>query len=1482
MLDLVFGFTVGLLLFVYFIVNNHRINRTITANKNRVLDSESDDEGGLFGKPQQQQQQQPPLFGGPQVLPKSRGSSNSNLFGNADSNPVAGGKNVGSVENVRAMPNPTQSLPPASKKNHKPSADLFASDSNDEENLFSSKAPVAGKVRGQSNKIQEESVRNTRTSGLFSSDDDAPLFSTAPVNSADNNQEDESERSEEPQSKSSGKKAPVGGVKLFGSAITSALRRQKSSDSEPSDDNEDDWGSNKGDSSSRASSTSLHKPEPPPLSSNQSKVTKRSDNIKSGGGLGLFDDDEDDEDLFSAAVKTPSASRTAKNNKSESNPPPVMAYEKAKPPSKTTGETVITKTERSSVGKMFSDDDDDYLFGATKKTVLSQPLPKEKSAIEVKGKSGPSTSRPADLPLPTENIKKPSQPVKIPEPPKALSSSLFSSPSDDDDLFSAPKVSQVSAKASSAFVTDPPPIIQDSGKVPPTSGSQAGSTKEQTSKNTEVKTGKAGDKLQPPPATSNRLFSSPSDEDELFSTDSKKQDDLFTAPTPKTSIGSMQAPSKADVRVKTSKAGDKLKPPTTPRLFSSPSDEDELFSGASKAPDPVPVSTDVEVKPSKAEDKLRPPSTPRLFSSPSDEDELFANVPKVPNAPSTNAEVKPEDKLKPPPSGRLFSSPSDEDELFSGVPKSVEVQKSQEKVPSKDSSSAAVTQGNADTVVNVTQSSDLQQKSQSSIFDSPEDDIFKSKSLTSGAKSSLFASNLDDDIDDIFSGSVSKSQSGSRTLIDTKKTISNIFEGIDDDDDDIFASTQKVTKPSKSPTQNKPSTKNVSNIVSHVKSETEKPLDERKTSTDTEKQSSMPTSMDTSKEVTPPTQPKVKKPVGGIALFGGAELADQLSKRKSILGNNVTQKKDADEEKSTPSQSTEVFKPEEKNKPSTGELLKSKEEKSSSKSGIFGSESDDDNLFGGSSPPKVPHLNNPPRLPPTKDSPPTVVSSSKPKDIPSKPEAVPPKPQKKPKAEELKKGEDGKSQAGGLLNDVGVVKKSRDRSESESKEKEKESGETSEARKEPTIPSKMETKSIENKVKDQETIETSREIEENKPKKKPPIGGVSMFGGGGIGGKELLAKVQKRKSMMAPESANESDEESTTTTSSAAQPLTSGTSLTSEERSKAEGTPPPTLASPLSSSPRSPLSPVPVFLPSASNNVLRKSGGEESSVSFEDPASNASTLESLNKTRARGSVKRRPPSRAHRKSAINNQDPSETPTTTTSPDADTTTNSTEPQNISQPVTTKEAARIGTLAQPTTTKTNSSEPQHKSALLPTEKERHTTAIDRVDSPLVNATDSAVEVNKDPVASKGNVNPGVTGESKDAVKDEDSSLVTISNSALNQSKQVPVTKISSSTKASSSLFGGSDSEEEDLFGKKPKSQPVKTSPLPVSNSVTKQTERVVKPVSLFGDDDDDDDIFSSGAKARSKPVTTRQSSTSKPKTNLKTSSEPFEDPLLGNLK
>lgn len=57
-----------------------------------VIDSDSDDEGGLFGKPQQQQQQQqqPSLFGGPQALPKSRGSSNSSLFGNSDVNPTAG------------------------------------------------------------------------------------------------------------------------------------------------------------------------------------------------------------------------------------------------------------------------------------------------------------------------------------------------------------------------------------------------------------------------------------------------------------------------------------------------------------------------------------------------------------------------------------------------------------------------------------------------------------------------------------------------------------------------------------------------------------------------------------------------------------------------------------------------------------------------------------------------------------------------------------------------------------------------------------------------------------------------------------------------------------------------------------------------------------------------------------------------------------------------------------------------------------------------------------------------------------------------------------------------------------------------------------------------------------------------------------------------------------------------------------------------
>lgn len=227
----------------------------------------------------------------------------------------------------------------------------------------------------------------------------------------------------------------------------------------------------------------------------------------------------------------------------------------------------------------------------------------------------------------------------------------------------------------------------------------------------------------------------------------------------------------------------------------------------------------------------------------------------------------------------------------------------------------------------------------------------------------------------------------------------------------------------------------------------------------------------------------------------------------------------------------------------------------------------------------------------------------------------------------------------------------------------------------------------------------------------------------------------------------------------------------------------------------------------------------------------------ISQTRARGSVKRRPPSRAHRKSAIGNQDPSETPASTTNPDSDTTTNTVTAKSESNPQTTTVIAQSVTTTTTTIAAATpaNSEPQHISA--PSEKGTHAAVIDKVDSPLVNAADSAMVGNKNPVTSKSNLNIGAMGESKkDAVKDDVSSVVTKSNSALHQSKQEPVTNTS---KASSSLFGGSDSEDEDLFGQKPKSQPVKTSELPISNNVTKQTEKAAKPVSLFGDDDDDDD-------------------------------------------
>lgn len=1291
--ELVLVLTIGLLLFVWLLVNNNKINRTITTSKSRVTDSDSDDEGGLFGKPppppqqQQQQQQQPSLFGGPQLLPKSRGSSNSNLFGSSDVHSISGGKDAAGVENIRAMPDPSHSLPAPSTRNQKPGINLFASDSDDEGDLFSSRTPVSGKARHQSGRVQVESQQNTRTSGLFSSDDDAPLFSSALPHSTDNDQKNESEAREEPQllSKSSGKKfqVPVGGVNIFGSAITSAIRRKQSSDSELSDDE----GSNRG--SIETSSTSAHKLEPPPAahipSFKESESIKKSGNIKGNShSLGLFDDD-DEEDLFSSAIKIPASTTTNKINEPKSTPALVEIPEETKSliKSKIAGDSAIAKSE-TTTGKLFSDDDDD-IFGISKEPDLAEVLPIPNSVIKEKENDVLITPRPADLPLPSEIVKKPSHPVKIPDPPKAKNSSLFSSPSDDDDLFSTPKITMGSTKPSSAFFTEPPPFEHESG---------------------------------------------------INKTNKSQQDDLFSPATSKSQTGNIQEPSSI-VKMKTGKV---------------------------------------------------------------------------------------DDKLQPPPNGRLFSSPSDDD-LFSAVPKTNKAQQSQEKLPSVKS--VATSLNNSDTAVDPSASTHLEKdESQSSIFDSPEDDIFKSKSLKSGAKSSLFASNLDDE-NDIFSDTVSKSLSDSKSHMNTKKTISNIFETVNDDDD-IFAVTQKDTKPRESLTQKEVTTETNSKLSSQVKTELTKPIDERTNfSTVAEGKNYPPTSVDITKEVTSVIQPKqsagkLKKPAGGVALFRGSELAKHINKRKTLINSGGISDEESQKERNQPLQGEKLFKSEEK--------------KDSSMSDIFDGKSGDDNLFGSSSlkaekSPSLFHPKIPPNVPITTDT----LSSSR----PSKPETLS---QKEPKTEEIKKEGEVKSHTRELQNEPAVINKN--------------------------VSLETKVKTIDVEEKERENREISEERKKFKPTKKPPIGGVSMFGGGGIGGKELLARVQQRKSMMASES--ESEEEPTTTPAAPHPP----SSLPPEETSTL-----PSPVSPTSFSSSSPVSPIPVFPSSPSNKTVFKSGGEESCISFDDPVSTSATLESLNKRRARGSQKRRPPSRAHRKSGINDQDPSDTPTTIMNIDSDTASKRTPtnlmPENVSHSVPA--AASEPQLSSTPAEREKLAAMRDKGAL-----SELSTDEQKVDSIRINDSGykvGAVIVNKDSNPDKSNLKPVMAGENKkDAIKDDVSVLITKSSSALQTSKQDTVIK-----KASASLFDGSDSDE-DLFGKeKQKSAPVKVSGLSAPNTTTKLPGKSAKIQSLFGDEDDDDDIFSSGARVGNTPVVPPQkSSATMPKTNLVTSSQSFEDPLLGSRK
>ncbi|KAG0716157.1 hypothetical protein GWK47_010366 [Chionoecetes opilio] len=1161
----------------------------VNSRRTAAPDSDSEEDEGLFGK----QQRSSGLFEGRRQPSTSHGSAKTpdSLI------PSAG------VENVRAMPDATPVTAPDPHKSRKKENNLFASDSEDEGDLFSSKPAASGKSTNEIQHSQGE-PQVSSSGGLFSSDDDSPLFSgPTPTQGPKNSREDHEEPP--PLPKAPARKVPAGGVSIFGAAITSALRRQQSSDEESSDDGHDE-----------DLRTKDPVPVPPPAKPVE-RAPQKPAQVKMPVKGGLFDSDED-ENLFDTLVRKPAVvTNDVEKTHSNTVPSPSVNITKA--------EEKISHIDKESASKLdgkdtvidstaglFSDEEDD-IFGiptAVKNKDVSLPrgepllrspeVNQKKPAEtipEAATREAVKASRPPPLFTPPDNPT-PSQPITISDPPKS-NISLFSSPSDDDDddIFSSISNSSHKASHASAFMTDPPPL----------------------------------------PPRSNTNHAEPA------------------------SKGVTQSGAQNDADIKRSINVDRegnAKESVSSSLFSATSDED-------------------------------------IFSSIS----LPKNSSQIPTPEASKVKTE--------------------------VSQSVEE-------PKLDTKTAAV--------ISSQDTSHSEMEESKEIFLSPPDNTFKPISQTPDTEpkqGEIF------DQRDNFSEELSKSVTQNHTSIGTDGKDDNIF----DSTEDLFGVPERLDKPNGSPKKEnshgplKPAEQSEANAgtSSMVSGDAVDPLASRLLKEDsdslnekTSPPSPLPSQSTPSGMATQESKGVTKPPVGGVALFGGKELAAQISKRKTLLepGEDKQEIKNNifdDVQDSVLEGKTSVF--------------------DDSDDDIFGnntgnSKSTTGRMFSRQSPPLLPE-----------EAEKKMVSK---KQEPDKVQI----PESKPMDSEPRKSNDI---------EVDQQKLKSDKSEDESREE-----------------------------------MTNKEI---KPRKKPPIGGVSMFGSGGIGGSELFAKVLQRKSMLAPES--DSSEEDTPT-----EPAGTQKSITSTEKSIADSKPV------IPVSPVSPITFPPVFAPDPHES---KSGGDENSVSFDDPATHSNVLQSLNKTRARGSIKRRPPSKLLKKGSVDRSEPSNTQ------DTSSTTETPSPASTME----------GSVEHPhaTTTdvsKTVSHQPDDRLLHAPAGKEQTKVPADVKENKVEDAS-----VNRQTVTSSKESNSIESTEDPVGVSPEKKKVTSVDKKdALNATKSAQsVSKTSS--KQNSSLFGGSDSDE-DLFGEgKQKQDTWKSSMSSGATSASKMASKTSKSHSLFEDDDDGDD-------------------------------------------
>ncbi|XP_064101933.1 WASH complex subunit 2-like isoform X2 [Macrobrachium nipponense] len=835
------------------------------------------------------------------------------------------------------------------------------------------------------------------------------------------------------------------------------------------------------------------------------------------------------------------------------------------------------------------------------------------------------------------------------------------------------------------------------------------------------------------------------------------------------------------------------KTPQPSSLFSSPSDDD-LFS-PSKIPKtksvPVVITEPPPLPPAKSGESVND-----IFGSPSSDENLFDPPASVTSKPKLKSEkitaVQPGGgsglvenvKEKPPPSltKSLFSSPSDDDDLFSTAP--VVVKTAVRKSDAPESNSGSLTEAKEDKIssneVNRIQekSGDNYQKSSEVTASKQLGSVNKDTSLIppkleSKPKLNLFASTEEDD-EDIFFGFDSKTSTQSKTT-SVVQGIKNENEGLfDSPDSDDDIFTTIPKSTNKDQENSKPfHEEGDKDILKSVESQCQE-----NTLSETEKTLIPPPVND--RESPPPL------PQSASSNHRFEQVNETISKTKAQCPQKPEEDSVLEVNKQKP--------PKDENKANQ----ETSKENELPKDDIFGLEdSDDDYLF------KNAHIS------PKKSV--SLVNQTSPPPFPEEAEVVP-KSNQKPNVTESKI--------------------------SSTKPEQTQEKIVSDGTRDVKPPKELNGNSVE-KIAEKDVNEDKETeiLAEEKPKKKPPVGGVSLFGGGGLGGSELFAKVKQRKSMLA---ASDSDEEEVDNT-----PSLPGSKLKEENVSNSGSS----ASTSETFSPVSPLSPVmPNALPV--NNTDCEAG-----VSFEDPITSNTVLQSINKTRAKGNKQRRPPSRAHRK-GVNT-------------------------NVKSVIASVPPVDVHSGLVNNVEKYKSSETKNETASKPAITSKENKVVDSIET--VSGVVEKNKIKRNTEKNEDTSRPSTTHPLKNTnalggiVEDDDDlfSNPKTKSSARGKKSNPPHT---------SSLFGESNSDDdEDLFGAS-KSRSASSASAKVKASQSDVISGTAKPSAqaLFGDDDDDDIFSSSGVDTKPPSNLQKTASVVKPRSTLKPSSEPFEDPLLGNLK